>query len=66
LEPQIDSLKQTIQQIEDKFADTELMKDTAKALELNKQYDIDKKRLAETEHQYEQLFIQMMELEQNA
>jgi hypothetical protein len=42
------------------------MKDIAKALELNKQYDIDKKRLAETEHQYEQLFIQMMELEQNA
>ncbi|MES2780643.1 MAG: ABC transporter ATP-binding protein, partial [Bacteroidota bacterium] len=66
LEPQIDTLKQSMQQTELKFSDTELMKDTAKALELNKQYETDKKRLAETEQQYEQLFLQIMELEQNA
>jgi ATP-binding cassette subfamily F protein 3 len=65
-EQEIDKIKVLAKEIETKFADTELMKDTAKAQELNKQYDSLKKRLTETEQQYEQLFLQIMELEQNA
>lgn len=65
-EQDIDKTKQSIQEIEQKFTDTELMKDAAKAQELNKQYDSLKKRLTEMEQQYEQLFLQIMELEQNA
>jgi ATP-binding cassette subfamily F protein 3 len=65
-EQDIDKAKQSIQEIEQKFVDTELMKDASKAQELNKQYDSLKKRLTEMEQQYEQLFLQIMELEQNA
>lgn len=64
-EQEIDQIKKSAQEIELKFADTELMKDTEKAQELNRQYDSLKKRLTEKEQQYEQLFLQIMELEQN-
>lgn len=66
LEKDIDGIKESVKEIETKFADTDLMKDTAKAQDLNKQYDSLKKRLTETEQHYEQLFLQIMELEQNA
>jgi ATP-binding cassette subfamily F protein 3 len=65
-EQEIDRTKQSILQLENKFTDTELMKDLQKAQELNREYDALKKNLASMEQQYEQLFMQIMELEQNA
>ncbi len=65
IEQTIESIKKEIAETENKFLDTELMKDAAKAQELQKQYDAGKKRLMATEQEYEQLFMQLMELEQN-
>jgi hypothetical protein len=41
------------------------MKDTLKALALNKQYEEDKKRLSDMQKQYDQFFLELMELEEN-
>jgi ATP-binding cassette subfamily F protein 3 len=66
IEQTIESIKKEIAETENKFLDTELMKDAAKAQEVQKQYDAAKKRLASTEQEYEQLFMQLMELEANS
>jgi ATP-binding cassette, subfamily F, member 3 len=63
IEQSIETIKKELTQLEQQFADTELMKDTSKAQELQKQYDAQKKRLTETEQEYEIVFMQLMELE---
>jgi hypothetical protein len=51
--------------LEPQFSDTQLMKDGNKAQELQKQYDAAKKRLTDTEQEYEKAFTELMELEGN-
>jgi ATP-binding cassette subfamily F protein 3 len=65
LEQTIHNLKLSCAKTEIQFADMELMKDTLKALALNKQYEEDKKRLSDMQKQYDQFFLELMELEEN-
>jgi ATP-binding cassette subfamily F protein 3 len=65
LEQTIHNLKLSCAKTELQFADMELMKDTLKALALNKQYEEDKKRLSDMQKQYDQIFLELMELEEN-
>ena len=65
LEQTIHNLKLSCAKTELQFADMELMKDTLKALALNKQYEDDKKRLSDMQKQYDQIFLELMELEEN-
>jgi ATP-binding cassette subfamily F protein 3 len=64
-EQQIDLIKKELVLLEPQFSDTQLMKDGNKAQELQKQYDAAKKRLTDTEQEYEKAFTELMELEGN-
>ncbi len=58
-------LKTKITATEQHFLDTNLMQNTQKAQEINTGYELLKKELTVLETQYEKLFEQIMELEQN-
>ncbi len=59
-------LKTKITTTEQHFLDTNLMQNTQKAQEINAGYELLKKELTVLEAQYEKLFEQIMELEQNS
>lgn len=59
-------LKTKITATEQHFLDTNLMQNTQKAQEINAGYELLKKELTILEAQYEKLFEQIMELEQNS
>ena len=63
-EQEIELLKNERLVIENQFADTELMKDGAKAQNLQQKYEILKKLLESNESKYENVFMELMELEQ--